>query len=120
MSLLHRIADYFDPRPKQELNSVVISANNLKGSNNALVERLGDAAVSVQKLRGHRKTLREALITTRDHVMNVYDDELAKLEALGARSKLRIEQSAVVETIRADLKKIADALNLTSDDKAAS
>lgn len=127
LSLIHRIADYVDPRRKAHItyhtqvadhsfkvNTELRSALEAKnGSTQGLVDKLGDAALSITKLRDGVKSLRAALFVTRAYAMDDYDDALAALEALPVRSKKRPEAELLLATIKTDLKKIADVLAAT-------
>ena len=126
MSLIHKIADWLDPSRKvlaesqsnfdaaviREMRAIIDTGR--KGTD-ALVERMSDAATQIMKLRDHRSSLRSALITARNHVMAVYDEELAKFEGLGKKSPQRVPQQLAVEAVKVDLKTISDALAATGD-----
>lgn len=129
MSFRQRLADWIHPagaddlhETKGRLANAQIAIDEMSRTherhqiaNEHLVNKLSDAADSLGKVRGHRKTLRETLMMARAYAMDAYDDEMAKLDKLPASSKKRTEQAAVVEAIKADLKDIADALSATVD-----
>ena len=124
MSLIHKIADYLDASRVHMLkhhNDIITvqstAISELRGvveANGQTVERLGDAAMNITKLRTAIKALRDELFVARSYVIDASDELDEQLAALPVRSKKRAPTEATLAAVHADLKRIADTLASTS------